>query len=361
MSNNKKNFIATCIIYLIGLVIFVGLRIGGGLGMYNRMGEQTADIVFSVISQLILFLLLPLLSLTWVRRKQKSEQITFAEFTQGVRPEQSNVLKSWGFNKPSGKVVAIAFGMGIVMYLLTIFISSFFNGILGFLGHRGAASSSESAFNGVGGLFIVLVITAIFPAICEEASHRGLLLRGFASRIGILRAILLSAVIFGLMHMNIVQCMYAIILGYLMGLAVVATRTIWTGVIMHFVNNAVGTYFIFANNNGWFGASILTDFFTFLNKSFGLLTLFIWVAIFYGLYTLMVRCIHMFARANFIRDNMDNPKRLYPRKNIAAIKYYLSAGEPKPEPLGLLEKTLLYGILFLGTLVTSMTLVWGFL
>ena len=207
---------------------------------------------------------------------------------------------------------------------------------------------------------ISLVMIAVLPGFCEEVTHRGLLVNGFAPRIGVMRAVMMSAILFGLMHMNIIQCFYAAILGYFMALAMLATRSIWTPIIIHFTNNAMGTYLTYAGAYGWFGGDVLTRLFDFLG---GMATIFI-LAFFIILYFVIVAIIHKFSRENYIKDRRHSEQGpiLYRGGGMGAIRYYLMGGVvTKRDPLRPLEKTLIYGIVFLGVVITGMTLVWGFL
>ena len=50
-------------------------------------------------------------------------------------------------------------------------------------------------------------------------------------------AVVLSAVLFGLFHGNVLQVPFAFILGLALGFLVVLTDSIWPAVLLHFVNN----------------------------------------------------------------------------------------------------------------------------
>jgi len=348
------------------LVAFVGLRILGGLGMYDRMPSWAAEITFSLLSQVLLMTIVPIVGILIYRKKfLRKEPKSFAEFT--INPNESSgtkeILSSWWFKKPSAQILGWSLVLGIFCFLFNIFVSSFFNGILASFGHRGASGGGgdiDGTYATIGAFIVAMVLIAVLPGICEEITHRGLLMRGFASRVGILRAIMLSSVLFGLMHLNVVQAFYAMILGYLMALAVMATRNIWPAIIIHFMNNGFAVYFTFASARGWF----MGDFFTHLGNFFGNSVFLVYIGSFVGLYLLIIAVIHKLARDKFIKDNakFEEPRRLHRSRGMSAIKYYITADENKNrEPLSGIEKTLIYGIVFLGTVVTAMTLVWGFL
>jgi len=350
------------------LVAFVFLRTAGGMGWFDFMPSGVADIVFSVIVQIGLMTLVPIIGIMIYRKKFCRAPTSFSEFVQAADenndPRPKAIMKSWWFRKPSGSLIGWSILLGVFCFLFNIFVSSFFNGILAGLGHRGAAGGGMGgeafAFTGVGGLMVMLVIVAVLPGFCEEVTHRGMLIHGFAGKIGIMKAILVSSVLFGLMHLNIVQAIYAMILGYLMALVVMATKNIWPAVIEHFMNNALAVYLMFASHYGWFGG----NFFSWLGNFFGSTSFLIYLGAFVGLYFLIIAIIHKLARDTFVRENAtrETPLPLHRSSGMQAIKYYITADEkPIKEPLTTMERTMYLGILFLGLVVTGMTLVWGFL
>lgn len=86
-------------------------------------------------------------------------------------------------------------------------------------------------------LLLNIVASAVFPAIFEEMVFRGYVLRALLPH-GERTAVLLSAVLFGLIHGNIVQVPFAAVFGFVLGWLMVRTNSIWPGVILHGVNNA---------------------------------------------------------------------------------------------------------------------------
>lgn len=85
-------------------------------------------------------------------------------------------------------------------------------------------------------LFINLILLALIPAVVEEFIFRGLIFNGYRKR-NPLKAALLSAVLFGLMHMNINQFTYAFVIGIIFALLTYVTGSIIPSTIGHFVIN----------------------------------------------------------------------------------------------------------------------------
>lgn len=88
-----------------------------------------------------------------------------------------------------------------------------------------------------------LVLSAvILGPIAEELTFRGLTL-GYARSTGmkVQWAIVLQALLFAVVHGNMVQGSYAFILGLLMGYAVYKTGNLWASIIIHIGFNFIGT------------------------------------------------------------------------------------------------------------------------
>ena len=83
-----------------------------------------------------------------------------------------------------------------------------------------------------------LMMMAILPAVCEETLFRGFIMTGFRRQWGATRAVILTAVIFGLFHLSPYRYLPTGLLGLLIGGVVVWTGSLWSGMLAHFVANA---------------------------------------------------------------------------------------------------------------------------
>ena len=130
----------------------------------------------------------------------------------------------------------------------------------------------------LGFAFTVLSV-AVFPAFLEEFFFRGVLL-GTLSKFGKPFAIFTSSLLFGLIHGNLVQIPFAFLVGIILSFAVLESGSIWTGIVIHFLNNFISICFKYLSDMGGEEASNL------------IFSLFILVAMglgFLGLYLLCVR------------------------------------------------------------------------
>jgi len=88
----------------------------------------------------------------------------------------------------------------------------------------------------------LLFLVAVLPAISEEFVFRGVVLSGLRSRMGTLPSVLAAAALFGGFHLSpetAFRFLPTFWLGILLGWVVVETRSIWMGVALHFLNNAM--------------------------------------------------------------------------------------------------------------------------
>ena len=97
------------------------------------------------------------------------------------------------------------------------------------------------------GYFPMLFVMAVMPAFNEEFLCRGVLYGAYRERAP-LKGVLLSALIFGLFHLNINQMLYAIYLGIILALMVEATGSIYTSMLMHFLLNGFNVTINFMAN-----------------------------------------------------------------------------------------------------------------
>lgn len=81
------------------------------------------------------------------------------------------------------------------------------------------------------------VSVVIFAPLLEELLCRGVILRGLLNHTTPTRAILWSALIFGVIHLNPWQAIPAFILGAIMGWVYWKSRSLWSTIFLHFVNN----------------------------------------------------------------------------------------------------------------------------
>jgi sodium transport system permease protein len=85
----------------------------------------------------------------------------------------------------------------------------------------------------------VALFFALMPAVCEELAFRGFLLSGLRQRGTKWRPIIASALFFGLSHPIMQQSLVTMMVGVVLGLLAVQTRSILPGMVFHLTHNLV--------------------------------------------------------------------------------------------------------------------------
>ena len=88
-------------------------------------------------------------------------------------------------------------------------------------------------------IVLILTVTVIAP-IYEEVIFRGILLKGMASKINPILALVVSSLFFALVHLNVPQGINAFLLGLIIGAIYLNTGSIYLCIFAHFFNNSLG-------------------------------------------------------------------------------------------------------------------------
>lgn len=94
-------------------------------------------------------------------------------------------------------------------------------------------------------VWLGIVIIGCLPGFVEETLYRGIVYQAFKKR-SVLTGVVVSALSFGLMHMNFNQILYAIYLGVFFAFVVEATGSLLSTMILHMLFNAVNTLYMYA-------------------------------------------------------------------------------------------------------------------
>ncbi len=148
---------------------------------------------------------------------------------------------------------------------------------------------------------LYIVTIALVPAIFEELFFRKALI-DFSKKYGKVFAIIISAIIFGLAHMNLSQFIFAFLLGIIFGTIYVYSNDIKLTILLHFLNNGYVALFTVLLTNGIIGENFV--------EKFNLIVFIISVIV------LIVATI------NFIKNNKEGLKKIkFKKENISEYKY----------------------------------------
>jgi len=217
----------------------------------------------------------------------------------------SNAFSTLYFKRCSKKIIYLSIAIGALVFLANIAVATFFNALISLTGYTGMPfARTPISDNVLISLVYGLILTAVFPSVFEEITHRGLLIRGYKS-LGYIKAIIYSSIMFGLMHSFIQQTFYAFFIGLLLGLLTIFSKSIWPAMIVHFMNNGLSVLMSVTSTYTKTGRAGLGDYFyAFLNiglnntfSAFLMLVLF--AAVGYAIYKLT----RVFIKENLTKDN----------------------------------------------------------
>ena len=371
VETKNKSIFKIFAIYYICMAVFCGIRIW--VSVSGAFGGIVGDTILSIIVQTGVMFALPLI-LYCLFMKVKAKQ----------------VFKSCNFEKLGFNAILISIVLGVLCFLINIAVSSLFSGILTFTGYRYPASSGEMDYS-TWHFFLEIVMVAMLPAICEEFVHRGILLQGI-KHAGFKKAIVISSLMFGLIHFNIQQFFYAFIIGLILGFVSVVAKNIYPAIIIHFVNNAVSIYLDYASNRGWFLGDMMDGLQSLLSSGNGfaifaitagamilivvLLCVFIWLLYKQSLVRKVNKAIDKVYKSPDIKDNVPivvNKQAiivdLLEKNTLLNLDYKkmdnpIDIVLPKEKSryrINSKDKIFMWGAVVLGGLVTLFTYIWGLL
>ena len=93
------------------------------------------------------------------------------------------------------------------------------------------------AKNGILDFIIKFTMIALLPAICEETLFRGVVQSSLEKHGNKISAIIITAILFGIFHMNPYRFLPTMIIGLYLGYLAQKTKSIFPGMIVHAINN----------------------------------------------------------------------------------------------------------------------------
>lgn len=116
-------------------------------------------------------------------------------------------------------------------------------------------------------LWLVIVVGCLLPAVAEEIFFRALIGRGLVRAWGTVGGVLMTSLIFGLFHLQPDHVVMAFLLGVLLHLVYLATKSIMAPMLLHAVNNMIAFGVLRWSQSGDFSPAVEGRFYV----PFGLL------------------------------------------------------------------------------------------
>ncbi len=254
----------------------------------------------------------------------------------------------------------LAIVLGFLLSYVTTGVSLIWQNILILLGYT-HVNAPGTIYSDAGVLIMELFTTAMLPAFFEEFTDRGLVLRMFRGIDNEKTVVILTAVLFGLAHQNIMQTGYAFVGGLAFAFLALKTKSIFPGIIIHFINNALSVVSGYSSQHNGLYAAVQDKFYAFISGHF-LVAVLTWAAA--G--TLIVVILKYIAKIQpkekpsekegdvfFFPNKLQYVDDIFGaglRKDIARI----SVSKPY-----WYEYAFLYGSIAMMTLTTLFTFMWG--
>lgn len=223
LASNKPNNTTASNLFL--AIIFVSLVLSLILSGLSSMGVDLNNFWVNIAATVARYLVYLGLFFVFVRLCNLGDGKWKSELLMNKKP------------KPVGCVISCVIAIVSIagFLLLTAAVMQLFK-VMGF------EPSGALAIDGWGQYIACVIVIGIIPAVIEELIFRGLILRGLEDN-GTQRAVIISALLFMLFHLNPAQTVYQFVLGLVLAGVVLISGNLFYGMIVHFANNfAIITY-----------------------------------------------------------------------------------------------------------------------
>jgi sodium transport system permease protein len=143
--------------------------------------------------------------------------------------------------RPLSAISAVIIGIGAVSFNLAL------SNVLSPFLKDSATKINEEYGNLLGQISFpaAFILIAILPPICEELMFRGAILSSFREAVNGKIAAVISAILFGIMHMSLIKLPVTAILGFIIAITVMMSGSIFGGSIIHFINNGLSVILMY--------------------------------------------------------------------------------------------------------------------
>lgn len=348
---NNKHLNKVSLIYFISIASVAIVFVLGYLGIIKN------EFLSTFLIQIMIMFAIPLLLYTLLSKKKS--------FTE--------TFKDCGFKKITSKMLLISIALGFVLYFINSFVADASQSIIMLFGYESISSAGTTKItNGL--LLKELILSCILPGFCEEFLHRGIMLLT-GRKTGKTRFFLVtSSILFGLIHLNIMQFFYAAILGVLMGYTCLVSDSIYPSIIIHFMNNFLSNYFFYGTHLNLPLASFVSSIreLVFSNPLISIPASVVSVYLLIVLYIkltkkLTLERVNRDMRAVINELNMDKISIEEAQLKLNNINYILKhskstksfINQTNTEKFKFSHKIFLIGSFILGGLITIFSFIWG--
>ncbi len=253
-------------IVLLVLLLMLGLILSGAVQfLLERISDNPVAVVrISAVSQAMIAFILPAVALAVLVTRLPAEFLMIKRF-----PKLKPLVLA---------VITLIVGFPAIEWINSLCaLFPWPNEVLEFEARAQAQTLQMLGPHNVPNLLVSILVMGVLTGLAEELFFRGALQRVLQTRpMSVHAAVWLTAIIFSLMHAQMVGFIPRTLLGALFGYAAVWTGSLWTAVILHMLNNTCAILALWFNfdmtANPMVGVisailSIVTIYF--LKRSFG--------------------------------------------------------------------------------------------
>lgn len=246
MNENIKQSTATRILLFLVIVFISGL-IGSGISAIFMFAGNVGMKIAQGLSSIMMFVVPPIVYYYITRKEKQLQEL-------GLR----SINQPWLFYILIG-VILMFVSLPVTNQLSTWNEGFRLGGVFEKLGElmttleEQAAAVTEKMLtvDTFGGLLFNLLVIALIPAVGEELTFRGVLQQSLTRGLKNPHvAIVLSAAIFSFIHFQFLGFLPRMFLGILLGYMFYVSGSLWTSILMHFVNNGTAVVLFYLNHKG---------------------------------------------------------------------------------------------------------------
>lgn len=200
--------------YIFAAVFVIAFQSAGGaeaaLGMEQVLQNYTEHALYMLLAASVICI--PVFALIF-RADRKKEQV--------IREKETSKT-AW-----------------IILAVMAVALCFSLNALVGFSGLDKISGKYQETAEALysGGIFLELIVVGVFGPVCEELIFRGLMFQRLCGYVKPVIAVLISSLMFGIYHGNIVQGVYAFCLGVVMALCYLRFQTLWAPILIHVMAN----------------------------------------------------------------------------------------------------------------------------
>jgi membrane protease YdiL (CAAX protease family) len=150
-----------------------------------------------------------------------------------------------GLRKISNKWLAISIGLGLIAIPISSLVAYLTQLLLGLSAENPQLPFLAPNDISTSGMIFMSIFVGIVIPFAEELFFRGVLFLWLRKRFGLWISVIFSALIFGIIHGDIVVGITAFVLGILLALVFEYSKSLWSSIIVHSINNSIQIFMLY--------------------------------------------------------------------------------------------------------------------